>query len=92
MLRSRWGVSKARSSTAIDAPWRIEPVVDASGNSNYGAIPIVLTVLDENVIPWDADGSSRLIGNFCELEVKHGAVGRHISFKNLAEVEATGYW
>lgn len=78
---------------AIDAPWRIEPVVDSKGVVSYGAIPIQITVLDENVIPLDSFlllPTGRMIGNFCDLEIAQGNVSRHLAFKDLAEVETTG--
>ena len=58
---------------AIDAPWRIEPVVDASANATYGAIPILLIVLDENVIELDPQiiwGASSCSGRSCPPPVR----------------------
>jgi hypothetical protein len=84
---------------AIDAPWRIEPVIDDQGKVSYGAIPIQLMITDENVIPLDSytrkGGTSipftnRQIGNFCELVIVHDNVRRHVGFADLAEVEMTG--
>jgi hypothetical protein len=73
---------------AIDAPWRIEPVMDARGHATYGAIPITLTIDDENAIPMDAPG--RKLGNFCEMVVAGPGGNRHITLRDLAEIEMTG--
>ncbi len=86
---------------ALDAPWRIEPVMDAAGRPTYGAIPISVTILDENVIPFDNLTPSKdpkgglvpvnnMLGNFCHLDVAHGSVTRNIPFQSLNEVEMTG--
>lgn len=85
---------------ALDAPWRLEPVMDRSGNATYGAIPIQLTIHDENVIPLDSFGhvngapsnlpTGRMVGNFCELTVTHDQTTRHFALVRLAELEMTG--
>jgi hypothetical protein len=90
---------------AIDAPWRIEPVIDREGRVSYGAIPIQIMITDENVIPLDSltrkvdprtnrfltVPTNRKIGNFCELRITHGNnLARHVSFNGLAEIEMTG--
>ncbi|AKC86937.1 hypothetical protein [Pseudoxanthomonas suwonensis] len=81
---------------AIDAPWRIEPVVDQLGNRSYGAIPIIIAVTDANIIPFDNPDDDRQkyrIGNFCELKV-FGAGGtwrQNIGFEQLSEIEHTGH-
>jgi hypothetical protein len=85
---------------AIDAPWRIEPVIDREGKVSYGAIPIQIMITDENVIPLDSarfDGTGNLvftdrkIGNFCELAITHHTnVTRHVRFNELTEIEMTG--
>ncbi|WP_146909133.1 hypothetical protein [Arenimonas daejeonensis] len=80
---------------AIDAPWRIEPVLDINGRASYGAIPLSIVVTDENAIPFDApleDPFKYKIGNFCELQVFHadGNWRKTIAFNELTEVEHTG--
>jgi hypothetical protein len=74
---------------ALDAPWRIEPVIDAAGQITYGGIPIQITILDENVIPYDAE-SRYQIGNFCDLVVAHNNGERRFALGELAEIERTG--
>src|SRR4051812_7565473 len=60
---------------ALDAPWRIEPVIDANGVASYGAVPIQISIHDANMASADrgsfsgGDGAYRTLGNFCELEV-----------------------
>jgi hypothetical protein len=73
---------------AIDAPWRLEPVVASNGQLSYGPIPLVMTVTDENAIPSDA--FDKPIGNFCDVTILQGLAKRVFAFKDLAEVEMTG--
>lgn len=80
---------------AIDAPWRIEPVLDRNGRASYGAIPLSIVVTDANAIPFDRsddDSAQYTIGNFCELQVFHadGSWRKNIAFNELTEVEHTG--
>ena len=73
---------------AIDAPWRIEPVIHSAGKVSYGAIPIQIMIDDENVIPFDKEDGK--IGDFCDLMINHGVTTRHISPSDLVEIEMTG--
>jgi hypothetical protein len=38
---------------AFDAPWRVEPSVDAGGQPTWGAIPIQLSIHDANIVLLD---------------------------------------
>ncbi len=74
---------------AIDAPWRIEPVKDASGGLSYGSIPIQISIhdalfsaLDERVIS-PSFTSDHHAGRFIEIiitEVSTPAGGRASAF------------
>ena len=73
---------------AIDAPWRLEPVVAPNGSTSYGAIPFVITLTDENITQTDA--YDKPIGNFCDLTLNHGSTTQRFGFRDLSEVEMTG--
>lgn len=85
---------------AVDAPWRLEPVLDDLGNAVYGAIPIAIEFADAN---FEADRShaarlgytSIYIGSLRGLRVREfaeddpGAVAAEtfISVGELQEIE-----
>lgn len=85
---------------ALDAPWRIEPVTDASGVTTYGAIPIQISIHDANLASADRGsfgggaGVTRTLGNFCDVTVTpDGDWGSRIDFNQLADIESTtGPW
>lgn len=87
---------------ALDAPWRIEPVIDSTGKASYGHVPIQISIHDANMTAADrgsltSDGAERHPGNFCQLSVdeeKAGVVYRTgFGFTQLTEVESTtGAW
>lgn len=79
---------------AIDAPWRLEPVVVA-GQLEHGAIPITVAIHDVNFS--DEDGSYDYIRNFLGMRIEEfspgGRASQHVDFDDLREVEATwGSW
>ncbi len=102
--RSALGGIEGSMEVALDAPWRIEPVVEIDGAVRYGQIPIQISIHDANQAASDSTyGTARnaavtpRLGNFCDLviEQRHGAVvvGTRKSFSELIEVEATiGSW
>ncbi len=87
---------------ALDAPWRIEPIIDSAGRADYGAIPIQISIHDADVIPEDpARGvlPGRLeptLGNFCSLTIdehlSNGVRRKSVEFAALEEIETSRRW
>lgn len=60
----------------VDAPWRVEPVVEADGSLDYGAVPIQITISDAHLA--GLDDYVRL-GNLIDVTVQ-----QHIATPNPA--------
>ena len=54
---------------AIDAPWRIEPFVNAQGQMEYGPIPITITFHDVNFADGSFPTGDKKVGVFFNAEV-----------------------
>jgi len=64
---------------AIDAPWRIEPIVLAGGGLSYGAIPIQISIHDANNVGMDVRGIQTdglvALGRVCRAVVRERRPG-----------------
>jgi hypothetical protein len=103
--QSRLGGIEGTFEAALDAPWRIEPVIDRAGRPSYGAIPIQLSIHDANLAALDKGVPAFLppnllpeldnprIGRFCEIVIEEDVGGTrvrtHKSMSGLTEIEST---
>lgn len=83
------------SEMAVDAPWRIEPNVDADGKLSYGAIPIQISIHDSDQLSCPG----RRILELYSVQVteylpdSNDVVIRNFYIKDLHEIEITrDYW
>lgn len=91
--RSAMASNEGTFEYAFDAPFRIEPVT-IGGETSYGAIPIILTFHDVDVIGHDAPGRDlRELRHVTVTEQGSGGpFSRTYHLDDLAEIEASLYW